>query len=189
MLKFSKYISEEVIPTALVQDGSIDLEKPAVRGQINATLAGVTARPCVTPYVALHRIMKALSYFSVIMPKKTYMEGDRGVEVYELMQFGHRMGMTDQGEFVHEVPTKYYLFLQYRVSDLTCGMFKVTAKVVDRVELDKLLSMAELSLAEDASVQQQKSKMLAPHEPLKPGCHDGSESTQKAVEEIGRAHV
>lgn len=189
MLKFRNFISEEVIPTAQVEDGSIDLEKPAVRGQINATLAAVTSRPVVTPYVALHKIMKALAYFSIILPKKMYMQGDKGIEVYELKQFGHRMGMTDQGEFVHEVPATHYMFLQYRTVDpigvtynkpTVGGMYKVTAKVVDKAELDTLLSMAELTMSEcwdKATMSQRK----AGREEMRDLNVDSTESTKQAV--------
>ena len=112
MKSFQKFISEEVLPTAMVQDGSFDLENEIVRDQINMILAGICSRSHVTPYVTLRKVSKALAYFSIILPKKTFLEGRKGIEVYEMMQFGERMGMTDQGEFVREVPTKFYLFFK-----------------------------------------------------------------------------
>jgi hypothetical protein len=203
MLRFKNYLSEEVLPAAQVKDGSIDLEKPAVRGQINATLASVTAQSAVTPYIVLHKISKALAYFHIIMPKRAYLEGDKGVEVVELKQFGHRMGMTNDGQFVHDVPGRYFLFLSYRVSSSIGGgygfagdqlqslggSFKVTAKVVDEVELQSLLSAAEISLAEncDAFEKQQKYKAMAPKEPMHTAlgdcdCSQGdSPSTKSAI--------
>ena len=173
MERFKNYLREQVVPTAQVSDGSIDIEKPAVRGQINATLQGVTAQPAVTPYVVLQRISKALAYFHIILPKRAYLEGDRGVEVIDVQQFGPRMGMTDQGEFIKEVPAKYFLFISYKTVEsvgvtyakpVVGGMFKVTAKLVDQVELDRLLSMAEISLAEDAACRQNMAKAMAPKE-------------------------
>ena len=63
MRSFRNFLSEEVRPAAGVKSDSIDIENASVRGQINATLANVTAQPAVTPYIVLHRISKALAYF------------------------------------------------------------------------------------------------------------------------------
>lgn len=195
MKRFSDFITEEVVPSALVQNGSIELDKEEVRASINMALAKVTADGSVTPYIALNRIQKALAYFHIILPKRVYLEGPKGVEVHELRQFGHKMGMTDQGEFVHEVPGKYYLFIQYGMNTPMSyggqysyptmgGTFRVMAKVVDQIELDRLISMAELSLAEDcmdAEAQQKKAKMLAPHEMMKDVTSDEKKKGNKAA--------
>ena len=180
MKRFSDFITEEVVPAALVQNGSIDIDKEEVRASINMALAKVTADGVVTPYIALNRIQKALAYFHIILPKKVYLDGAKGVEVHELRQFGHKMGMTNDGEFVHEVPGKYFLFMQYAMNTpmvhggqkawpMMGGTFRVMAKVVDQVELDRLVSMAELALAEDymdAEAQQGKAKACAPRDPM-----------------------
>ena len=44
MKSFRSYLKEEVRPAAGVKSDSIDIENPSVRGQINATLANVTAQ-------------------------------------------------------------------------------------------------------------------------------------------------
>lgn len=195
MKKFREYISEEVVPTALVTNGSIDLDQEEVRASINMALAKVTADGSITPYIALNRISKALAQFHIIVPKRVYLEGAKGVEVHELRQFGHKMGMTDTGEFVHDVPGKYFLFIQYGMNTPMVhggqkawptmgGTFRVMAKVVDPDELSKLISMAELSLAEDcidAEHQQRKAKLLAPREKMKDLDVDGSPSTDDGV--------
>lgn len=183
MKTFREHLKEEVLPTALVQDGSFDLRRDDVRAQINAILSGITGHSCVTPYVALNKISKALAYFHIILPKRTYMQGDRGIEVYEMNQFGHKMGMTDQGEFVTEVPCKYYLFLQYLS---IAGRYVVTAKVVDNADLDTLLSSAERVMAEDAATQQNFSKMKADKEPLHTIDADGTVSAKSAKDTSDR---
>lgn len=190
MRSFRDYLKEDVTPAALVKDGSIDLERSVVRDQINSSLAAVTADPAVTPYIALNKISKVLSYFHIILPKRMYLEGDKGIEAVELRQFGEKMGMTDQGEFIKEVPGKYHLFVEYhRASPMNItyavptvgGMFKVTAKIVDKAELDRLIAGAERALAEDAACQQAMSKEKAPKEPIHDVDSEGSESTKKAV--------
>jgi hypothetical protein len=201
MKSFRDYLKEDVVPTAIVQDGSIDLEREVVRAQINSSLASVLADPSVTPYNALMRASKVLSYFSIILPKRVYLDGEKGIEAIELRQFGDRMGMTDQGEFVKEVPGKFYLFIQYwrthpnvvpyaataNFIASTGGMFKVAAKVVDKVELDRLIDMAEVSLSEGAEDRQALVKALAPKEDMHTAlgdcdCSQGdSPSTKKAI--------
>ena len=201
MKSFRDYLKEDVVPTAVVKDGSIDLEREVVRAQINSSLASVLADPSVTPYNALVRVSKVLSYFSIILPKRVYLDGEKGIEAIELRQFGDRMGMTDQGEFIKEVPSKFYLFIQYwrahptvvpyaataNFISSTGGMFKVAAKVVDRVELDRLIDMAEVSLSEAAEDRQALAKAMAPKEDMHTAlgdcdCTQGdSPSTKSAV--------
>jgi hypothetical protein len=201
MKSFRDYLKEDVVPTAVVKDGSIDLEREVVRAQINSSLASVLADPSVTPYNALMRASKVLSYFSIILPKRVYLDGEKGIEAIELRQFGDRMGMTDQGEFIKEVPGKFYLFIQYwrthpnfvpyaataNFISSTGGMFKVAAKVVDKIELDRLIDMAEVSLSEGAEDRQALVKALAPKEDMHTAlgdcdCTQGdSPSTKSAV--------
>ena len=177
MKKFREYISEEVVPTALVKDGSIDLEKEDVRASINMALAKVTADGSITPYIALNRISKALAMFHIILPKRIYLEGGKGVEVHELRQFGMKMGMTDSGEFVNEVPGRFFLFIQYGLNTpmnsgsqyaypTMGGTFRVVAKVVDQIELNRLLDMAEITMSEEAECRQMTAKAMAPKEPM-----------------------
>ena len=85
------------------------------------------------------------------------------------------MGMTDSGEFINQVPTTHYLFLQYGIitpmgvtyaKPLVGGMFRVTARLVDKVELDRLLDMAEITMSEEAECMQAIAKANAPKEPM-----------------------
>ena len=175
MKSFLDHLKEEVLPTVQVADGGLDISKPAVRAAINAAIAGVVSQPAVTPYVVFNRLSKLLAQYHIVLPKR-FLEGDKGVEVFELRQFGHKMGMTDSGEFINEVPSTHYLFLQYGIlspfgityaKPVVGGMFKVMAKVVDKEELDKLMDMAEITMAEEAEVNQNIAKANAPREEMK----------------------
>jgi hypothetical protein len=186
MKSFKSFISEEVLPTANVENGNFDVANDAVRGQINATLASVTAQASVTPYVLLRKVSKALAYFHIILPKRTFLEGEKGIEVYEVMQFGDKMGMNDQGEFIREVPNKYFLFFQYSVAhpfNVTYtrpnidGMFRGIAKIVDQADLDKLLNAAEAMMAECWDDKATMSQRKAGREDIQPE----TVSTNKAV--------
>ena len=194
MKSFKSYISEEVLPTVNVENGNFDVENEAVRSQINGTLAAVTAQPAVTPYVLLRKVSKALSYFHIILPKRTFLEGTKGVEVYEVMQFGDRMGMTDQGEFVHSVPAKFYLFFQYGIShpfNVTYtkpnidGMYRGMAKIVDQAELDRLLNAAEAMMAESCDDKATMSQRKAGREEIQTNGNHGTPSTKKAMDTSG----
>jgi hypothetical protein len=174
MKNFRDFLKEEVLPTVQVADGGLDISKPAVRAAINAAIAGVVSQPAVTPYVVFNRLSKLLAQYHIVLPKR-FLEGDKGVEVFEVKQFGHKMGMTDSGEFVNEVPSTHYLFLQYGIlspmgityaKPVVGGMFRVTARLVDKDELDKLLDMAEITMSEEAEVRQMSAKAMAPKEPM-----------------------
>ena len=49
---------------------------------------------------------------------------------------------------------------------LVGGMFRVTARLVDRVELDRLLDMAEITMSEEAECMQAIAKANAPKDPM-----------------------
>jgi hypothetical protein len=176
MLRFKNYLSEEVMPTVL-SNGSIDIEKESVRDELNGYLSSIATRPCITPYIALNKMRKVLAYFHVYLPKRSYMEGKHGIEVWSINQFGDKMGMNDQGEFVKSVPAKYHLFFHYH---LLGSHYYVEAKIVDDSELEDKVSTTQKMFAEDASCQQTLAKAIAPKEAIK-HTDDGTESTEKAV--------
>lgn len=189
MKSFRNFISEEVLPTVQVPDGSLDIEKPAVRAAINAAIASVVSQPAVTPYVVYNRLSKLLAQYHIILPKR-FLEGDKGVEVFEVRQFGLKMGMTDSGEFINQVPATHYLFLQYGLitpmgvtyaKPLVGGMFRVTARLVDKEELDRLLDMAEITMSEEAEVRQMAAKAMAPKEPMQDITSDEKKKGNKSA--------
>lgn len=185
MKTFREHLNEEVTIGALAS-GGIDIERDAVRDEINGILSGIAARPCVTPYASLNKIRKALAYFHIHLPKKVYLEGRHGVEVWEVSQFGDKMGMNDQGEMIKSVPAKYYLFFHYH---LVGSMYFLQAKIVDDKELETKVSNAERMVAEemDAAARQNIAKARAPKEDPHTAlgdcdCSQGdSPSTKKAV--------
>jgi hypothetical protein len=192
MKSFLDHLKEEVLPTVQVADGGLDISKPAVRAAINAAIAGVVSQPAVTPYVVFNRLSKLLAQYHIVLPKR-FLEGDKGVEVFELRQFGHKMGMTDSGEFVNEVPATHYLFLQYGIlspfgityaKPVVGGMFKVLARLVDKEELDKLMDMAEITMAEEAEVNQAIAKANAPREEMKDITSDEKIAFQETMDEF-----
>lgn len=185
MKTFREHLNEEVKIGALAS-GGIDIERDAIRDEINGILSAIAVRPCVTPYASLNKIRKALAYFSIFLPKKVYLEGRHGIEVWEVNQFGDKMGFTDQGEWIKNVPCKYYLFFHYhRIG----SMYYLEAKIVDEKELESKVSTTEKMFAEemDAAMRQDLAKAKAPKEDPHTAlgdcdCSQGdSPSTKKAV--------
>jgi hypothetical protein len=185
MKTFRDHLKEEVKIGALAS-GGIDIERDAIRDEINGILSAIASRPCVTPYASLNKIRKALAYFHIHLPKRVYLEGRHGIEVWEINQFGHKMGVTDQGEWINHVPAKFHLFFHYhRVG----SMYYLEAKIVDDKELESRVSSAERMVAEemDAAMRQDFAKAKAPKEDPHTAlgdcdCSQGdSPSTKKAV--------
>jgi len=185
MKTFRDHLKEEVKIGALAS-GGIDIERDAVRDEINGILSAIASRPCVTPYASLNKIRKALAYFHIHLPKRVYLEGRHGIEVWEINQFGHKMGVTDQGEWINHVPAKFHLFFHYhRVG----SMYYLEAKIVDDKELESRVSSAERMVAEemDAAMRQDFAKAKAPKEDPHTAlgdcdCSQGdSPSTKKAI--------
>jgi len=145
MKTFREHLNEEITIGALAS-GGIDIERDAVRDEVNGILAGIAARPCVTPYASLNKVRKALAYFHIHLPKKVYLEGRHGIEVWEVNQFGNKMGFTDTGEWINQVPAKYYLFFHYH---LVGSMYYLQAKIVDDKELESKIGAAESMVAEE----------------------------------------
>lgn len=173
MKTFREHLNEEVKIGALAS-GGIDVERDAVRDEINGILSAIAAHPSVTPYSSLNKVRKALSYFSIFLPKRVYLEGRHGIEVWEVNQFGDKMGVTDQGEWIHHVPAKYYLFFHYHRMG---GMYYLETKIVDEAELEKKINAAESMIAEgvDSACRQDVAKHMAPKEPM----HDVTSDEKK----------
>ena len=53
----------------------------------HAAIAGVVSQPAVTPYVVYNRLSKLLAQYHIALPRK-FLEGDKGVEVFEIRQIG-----------------------------------------------------------------------------------------------------
>jgi hypothetical protein len=139
MKTFKSFVNEETMPYAVTDRGSINIDDHSVVDGLNALLAGVTKDKVVTPYIAYERVQKALANFLIFPPRPTFLEGDSGVYVHNINQFGNKIGMTDSGEFKKDTDddSEYALFFEYQTCD--CGMYNVFCQVVTQDELDELM--------------------------------------------------
>lgn len=174
MKSFKQFLNEETMPYATNARGVIDIEDSSVRDGLNSQLAGVTAGKFITPYIALERVTKALANYHIFIPRHSFLEGDSGMFVWPINQFGIKFGQQDNGTFVQdgevlkdtskgseiegedfkttpepnkEVDKPFSIFFEYRQSD--CGMFNVFSEVVSQEELDEILADLEAEMNDD----------------------------------------
>jgi len=141
-------IKEEVDITPYVERGLVGVNVDAVRDNINTFLNGSLGKCFITPYVGLERTRKVLANFHIFLPRTTFLEGDRGVEVFDIKQFGEAMGMRNDGTVVTKVSDPYSLYFEYKMNEK--GMFDVFAEIVTKDELDDLLDAVEDDMDDDS---------------------------------------
>lgn len=162
MKKFKDFIKEETMPYAGIQSGNIDIENSEARDQINTLLTSITSQRFVTPYIGLERVAKTLANFHIFIPSSSFFEGDSGIAVWPVNQFGIKMGQTNSGDFVEKgnvskdmthgphmpgegVPeehgetsnNEYSIFFEYQMSDN--GMFDIFCEIVNEDELAEIM--------------------------------------------------
>lgn len=174
MKSFKQFLNEETMPYASSARGVIDIENSSTRDGLNSQLAGVTAGKFVTPYIALERVSKALANFHIFIPRHSFLEGDSGMFVWPINQFGIKFGQNNDGTFVQDgvvlkdtskgihpegednkvipepnrEPDKAFsVYYEYRQSD--CGMFNVFCEVVSQEELDEILADLEAEMNDE----------------------------------------
>jgi hypothetical protein len=130
---------EEDFDTSInVEGGSIDINDDAVLDAVNRKLAGLTTKSCITPYIKLQKIRELLAYYNIFLPQTVFLEGDDGNEVFEISQFGEKIGMDNQGVVKKKNSDGLYLYFEWVTND--SGMIDVFAEVVDKEDLEELLS-------------------------------------------------
>ena len=131
-------IKEEVDVAQNVYRGRIDIDLDDVRDNINTLIAGVTAKPFITPYIAFERVRKTLAYYHIHKPGVMFLSGDHGVKSFPANQFDNISGMNDQGKLVSKEDSPYSIFFEWCRND--DGMFDVFCEIVDEEDLQQLLS-------------------------------------------------
>lgn len=122
-------------------DDSVDIEKPETKARVNSLLAQALEQSFITPYMAIERISNVLAKFHIPIPKTRFLEGDHGYQVFDVVQFGHKFGMTDQGEVVQKEGCSCSIYFEYQLNEE--GTFDIFCEIVDEDELDDLLNDVE----------------------------------------------
>jgi hypothetical protein len=87
--------------------GRIDIDDRSVQVRINAALADHLIASVVTPYVGLERVRKALAPFHIHIPGVQFLEGEEGHHLFEVNQFGTKIGAHENGKIITNDVIKY----------------------------------------------------------------------------------
>lgn len=141
MKKFKEFLNEEMMPYAQTEKGFVGVDNGPVRDNINIHLASVTARSHATPYHAMEMVRKVLAPFHIFIPATNFLDGDSGHEIFEINQFGDKMGMTNDGQVVVKGSDNYFVYFEYQMNDM--GSFDIFCEIVDEDDLDEIMSDLE----------------------------------------------
>lgn len=159
----TRNLREEVDIAPYVERGVVDVHDPAVRDNINTLLTGALGQCFITPYIALEKVRKVLAYYHIFLPKTTFLEGDRGVEVFDIKQFGELAGMRNNGDVVTRVDGSQNLYFEYKMNDK--GMYDIFCEIVTDEELDDLVDNVEDEI-NDEDVEDSREEKLDESEQL-----------------------
>ena len=198
MKSFKQFLNEETMPYATNAKGIIDIENSSVRDGLNSQIAGVTAGKFVTPYIALERVSKALANYHISIPRHSFLEGDSGMFVWPINQFGIKFGQNNDGTFVQDgevlkdtskgihpegednkvvsepnrdIDKPFSVFFEYRQSD--CGMFNVFCEVISQEELDEILADLEAELNDEGEEEDEDEEEKLNEEAVDEACWKG----------------
>jgi len=170
------FIKEEVDITPYVERGVIGINQDAVRDNINTFLNGILGKCFITPYIALERIRKVLANFHIFLPRTTFLEGKRGMEVFKINQFGQVMGMKNDGTVVTKPDDPYSLYFEYKMNEK--GLFEVFSEIVTQDELEDLLDAFQSDMDDDEDEDYHEEKL-----------DESSESVDMAGPETGPKRI
>lgn len=77
---------------------NIDIWNQEIRDEVNSKLAMVTCDNFLTPYIAYGRIQNLLAQYHIILPQPGFMEGESGIRIHDVNQFGMHFGMDNDGK-------------------------------------------------------------------------------------------
>jgi hypothetical protein len=146
MKSFREFINEEMMPFAQTEKGFVGVDNGPVRDNINLILANVTSSSYATPYHALEVIRKAVVPFHISLPATNFLDGDSGHEVFNINQFGEKVGMTNSGDVVTKDSSPYYLYFEYSMNNK--GSFDIFSEIVNADELEEILADIEDEMEE-----------------------------------------
>lgn len=155
MKRFTEYLNEDFDPAIFNADGSISITDPTVMDAINSNLEVSTSCSFRTPYNALEEIRKMLAYYKIFLPKSMFLDQNHGNDVFEVSQFGNKMGMNNQGEVVTASDSPLFVYFEWSLNEK--GMYEVFAALVNQEELDEILADYDAEVESDEDLQEQHS--------------------------------
>lgn len=164
MKRFTEYLNEDFDPAIFNADGGVSINDPTVMDAINSNLEMATSCAYRTPYNALEEIRKMLAYYKIFLPKGVFLDQNHGNDVFEVSQFGEKMGMNNSGEVVSASDSPLFVYFEWTLNEK--GMHDTFACLCTQDELDEILADYEAEAADDETELQEQhsvgklSKML-----------------------------
>lgn len=145
-------MSDDIMVTGSMIDKSISVENEPTRSKINQDLTVATAESFLTPYIALERVASTLAKYHIHIPKFIFTDSLHDYTVFEVNQFGNKVGMTDDGQVVTSTATPgLYIYFEYQIND--DGTYEVFSEVVTEEELEDLISDGDDEDTEEEDVE------------------------------------
>lgn len=157
MKKFNEYLKEDFDPAIFNADGGMSINDPTVMDAINSNLEVSTSCKFRTPYNALEEIRKVLAYYKIFLPKSMFLDENHGNDVFEVSQFGEKMGMNNQGEVVTASDSPLFVYFEWSLNEK--GMYDAFAALVDQEELDEILADYDAEVEDDETDLQEERSM------------------------------
>jgi hypothetical protein len=157
MKKFNEYLNEDFDPAIFNADGGISITDPTVMDAINSNLEVSTSCTFRTPYNALEEVRKVLSYYKIFLPKSMFLDQNHGNDVFEVSQFGEKMGMNNQGEVVTASDSPLFVYFEWSLNEK--GMYDTFAALVNQEELDEILADYDAEVSDDETDLQEQHSM------------------------------
>lgn len=133
-------LKEEVTPAFLDPKGRNDIAHQGTRDSINVALSNIQS-DCLTPYIGLERVRKVLAYFHIHIPGVQFLEGEHGIKVFEVSQYGSKTGMKNDGEVATANDSEYFIVFEWLYS--YSGFYNIRCSLVDADKLQKRLDNFE----------------------------------------------
>jgi hypothetical protein len=157
MKKFNEYLKEDFDPAIFNADGGMSINDPTVMDAINSNLEVSTSSTFRTPYNALEEIRKVLAYYKIFLPKSMFLDENHGNDVFEVSQFGEKMGMNNQGEVVTASDSPLFVYFEWSLNEK--GMYDAFAALVNQDELDEILADYDAEVEDDETDLQEERSM------------------------------
>lgn len=155
MKRFTEYLNEDFDPAVFNADGGISINDPTVVDAINSNLEVATSCSYRTPYNGLEEVAKTLAYYKIFLPKGVFLDQNHGNDVFEVSQFGEKMGMNNQGEVVTASDSPLFVYFEWSLNEK--GMYDTFACLCDQEELDEILADFDSEVETDEDLQEQHS--------------------------------
>lgn len=147
MNRFTRYLKEDFDPAIYNSDGAVSIDDETVVDAINANLEASTARPFRTPYIAFEEVRKVLSYYKIFLPNSVFLDKNDGYDVFEVSQFGEKMGMNNQGEVVTANDSPMFVYFEWSLDENGC--YDVFTSLVNDEELEEIISDFDAEVEDD----------------------------------------